>query len=125
MRTVEIATPPYVCPQHGLELELGADQARCRFGHSFPVVDAIPRFVDSGYAEAFGRQWQRFRRTQLDSHTGLPLSEDRLRRCAGWPRSSSRPTASGKAILEAGCGAGRFTEVLLRITDAHVTSIDM
>jgi SAM-dependent methyltransferase len=48
-----------------------------------------------------------------------------LRRCVGWQGSAGEPCADGKAILEAGCGAGRFTEVLLRITGAHVTSIDM
>jgi len=31
----------------------------------------------------------------------------------------------GQTILEAGCGAGRFTEVLLQISGAHVTSVDM
>jgi SAM-dependent methyltransferase len=81
--------------------------------------------VRSGYAEPFGRQWQRFRLTQLDSHTGFPLFEDRLRRCLGWPRLAGERHAEGWTILEAGCGTARFTEILLRISGAHVTSVDM
>jgi SAM-dependent methyltransferase len=117
--------PAYACPQHQAVLDIDGNRAACPAGHEFPIVEGIIRFVDSGYAEPFGRQWQRFRLTQLDSHTGLPLSEDRLRRCLGWPRSVGERHATGQTILEAGCGAGRFTEVLLRISGAHVTSIDM
>jgi SAM-dependent methyltransferase len=76
---------------------------------------------DSEYAAAFGLQWQKYRRTQLDSHTGLPISEARLKRCLGkaaWDR------VTGASVLEAGCGAGRFTEVLLA-RGAHVVSIDL
>jgi 2-polyprenyl-3-methyl-5-hydroxy-6-metoxy-1,4-benzoquinol methylase len=106
-------------------LEVEDERMVCPGGHDFSIVDEIPRFVRSGYAEPFGRQWRRFRRTQLDSYTGLSLSEDRLRRCFGWPRSNEERYADGQTILEAGCGAGRFTEVLLQISGAHVTSVDM
>jgi hypothetical protein len=30
--------------------------------------------LDDGYAESFGEQWNRWRRVQLDSVTGKPLS---------------------------------------------------
>jgi SAM-dependent methyltransferase len=122
---IAMAAPPYVCPEHGAELDLTETAAACPLGHDFPVEHGIPRFVQSGYAEAFGRQWRRFRLTQLDSHSGLRISEERLRRCAGWPEQDAGPHAEGKAILEAGCGAGRFTEVLLEISGAHVTSVDL
>jgi SAM-dependent methyltransferase len=79
-------------------------------GRRYPVVDHIPRFVDSEfYAADFGAQWRRFPKTQLDSHTGLPLSRDRLDRCFRGELSK----VNGLKVLEAGCGAGRFTEVLL------------
>jgi 2-polyprenyl-3-methyl-5-hydroxy-6-metoxy-1,4-benzoquinol methylase len=119
-----VAAPPFLCPEHAAELAVDSSWAECPQGHRYPVYDEVPRFVQSGYAEAFGRQWQRFRLTQLDSATGLSLSEERLRRCAGWT-SGTPPYADGSAILEAGCGAGRFTEVLLRITGAHITSVDL
>jgi SAM-dependent methyltransferase len=86
-------------------------------GQRFPVVDGIPRFVESEfYAADFGAQWRRFPKTQLDSHTGLPLTRDRLARCF----RSELANVSGKRLLEAGCGAGRFTEVLL----AHGALLD-
>ncbi len=81
----------------------------------------IPRFAGSAYTAAFGAQWNRYRRTQLDSYTGTTISRDRARRCLGerlWE------TLSGAQVLEAGCGAGRFSEVLLA-RGAYVTSIDM
>lgn len=88
----------------------------------YPIVADIPRFVESDeYVENFGWQWNRFPKTQLDSHTGIPISEIRLRRCIGedlWPR------LEGMHILECGCGAGRFTEVLLK-QGAFVTSVDL
>jgi SAM-dependent methyltransferase len=72
------------------------------------------------YADSFGLQWNAFRRTQLDSHTGLPISEERLKRCLQpvWE------SLSALSVLECGCGAGRFTEVLLR-QGANVVSVDL
>lgn len=77
----------------------------------YPIVAGIPRFVErDNYASDFGSQWNRFPKTQLDSHSKLTLSEDRLARCLGEPLENLR----GKLVLEAGSGAGRFTEVLLK-----------
>lgn len=105
------------CPRHRQPLEPkgaaspgAAPELRCAAGCAFPVRDGIPRFVESsGYAGAFGVQWNAFRRTQLDSHTGTTISRDRLSRCLGGSLDGVR----GKDVLETGCGAGRFTEVLL------------
>lgn len=86
----------------------------------FPVVRHIPRFcgVDN-YASTFGWQWNHYRTTQLDS--GSPWaaeSERRLFAETRWPRDMR-----GQRILEAGCGMGRFTEVLVR-TGADVDAFD-
>jgi SAM-dependent methyltransferase len=81
--------------------------------------DGIPRFVpDEGYAGSFGEQWKRWRRVQLDSITGKPLSRTRLFEGTGWPEDLERVT-----VLEVGCGAGRFTEVLLE-AGAEVWAVD-
>jgi 2-polyprenyl-3-methyl-5-hydroxy-6-metoxy-1,4-benzoquinol methylase len=86
------------------------------------VIDGIPRFVrGSTYADHFGAQWKRYRHTQLDSHTGMPLSKDRLRRCLG---DELWRNLAGKQVLECGCGAGRFTEILLE-RGAFLTSVDL
>jgi 2-polyprenyl-3-methyl-5-hydroxy-6-metoxy-1,4-benzoquinol methylase len=90
---------------------------QCRF----PIVRGIPRFVRSdGYAEGFGLQWLAFRRTQLDSHTGTSISRERLARCLGGTLS----VVEGRSVLEVGCGAGRFTELLLA-AGARVFAVDL
>lgn len=86
---------------------------------SYPVVAGVPRFVPSEhYAASFGMQWNRHRRTQLDSHTGQPISRTRVFATTAWPER-----LDGQRVLEAGSGAGRFTEVLIS-TGAHVYSFD-
>jgi SAM-dependent methyltransferase len=91
-------------------------------GERFPVVRGIPRFVaGDAYSENFGVQWLRFKKTQLDSYTGFPFSRDRLRRVMGEAQFAQ---LAGRQVLEAGCGAGRFTEVLLE-AGAYVTSVDL
>lgn len=89
----------------------------CRTQYS--VVKGIPRFVPvENYADSFGYQWNIHRKTQLDSYTGLPISRNRLFTVSGWSEH-----LEGERILEAGSGAGRFTEVLLQ-TGAEVFSFD-
>lgn len=71
------------------------------------------------YGSSFGIQWNLYSRTQLDSFTGLPFSRERLFKVTQWPRFME-----GQRILEAGSGAGRFTEVLLH-TGADLFSFDL
>ena len=86
-------------------------------GKRFPIIEGIPRFVTGpNYTRAFGDQWNRFPRTQLDSYTGIQLSAKRIQRCL----RSGLDELNGKLVLEAGSGAGRFTEVLL----AHGAIVD-
>lgn len=86
----------------------------------FPIYNCIPRFVPrDNYATSFGFQWNIHRKTQLDSCTGLALSRNRLFGVSGWPQEMH-----GQLVLEAGSGAGRFTEVLLG-TGATVVSFDL
>ena len=90
-------------------------------GEEFPIVNSIPRFVKSdNYTTSFGLQWNKFRKTQLDSYTGVPISRDRLKRIAG----GTLDIFNGKNVLEAGCGAGRFTEILLK-AGANVWAADL
>ncbi len=85
------------------------------------VSGSIPRFVPGGgYASLFGDQWKQYKRTQLDSYTGSPISANRLNRCLG----DLAENLSGKLVLEAGCGAGRFTEILLK-KGAKLVSSDL
>ncbi len=94
---------------------LSADGAR-----SYPIHGFIPRFVAAdNYAASFGMQWLRFRRTQLDSVSGVPISHDRFYRYSGWSAQELR----GKRVLDVGCGAGRFAEIALE-AGAHVVALD-
>lgn len=99
-----------VCPVHEVQLTHATELYRCPEGCEFPIWKGIPRFVpERNYAESFGLQWNTFRQTQLDSFTQTTISHDRLARIAG----GTLEIFNGKSTLEAGCGAGRFTEVLL------------
>jgi 2-polyprenyl-3-methyl-5-hydroxy-6-metoxy-1,4-benzoquinol methylase len=122
------AFPPLVCPIDLLTLKRGADsELRCSSGHQFGVQDEIPRLLlkDSSYADAFGEQWIEYRVTQLDSYTHTTISRDRLRRCLGESLWSALHGPARIEILESGCGAGRFTEILLQAPAASVTSTDL
>lgn len=113
----------YICPEHGDFLSLSADKSEylCEQGCNYQVVGEIPRFVpDENYASSFGLQWNKFRQTQLDSYTGLSISRERLSRIAG----GSLDLFRDKYVLEAGCGAGRFTEILLD-AGAKVLAVDI
>ena len=89
-------------------------------GAQYQVLHGVPRFVPKeNYASSFGFQWNKFCKTQLDSHTGVPVSSDRFYRSTEW----SPDILKGKKVLEVGCGAGRFTEILLA-AGAIVTALD-
>jgi uncharacterized protein YbaR (Trm112 family) len=103
----------------GGEVERG-DLVCAGCGRRYPVLGGVPRFVSAdNYAGSFGFQWNRFRRTQLDSHTGQPISVQRFFRQTGW----SRDDLAGRRVLDVGCGAGRFAEVALAC-GAHVVAVD-
>ena len=109
------------CPVHQQPLTEDGSDLKCAGGCIFPTVNGIPRFVSSdNYASAFGRQWNKFRKTQLDSYTGTTISRERLQHCVG----SSLDILKEKSVLEVGCGAGRFTEVMLA-AGAHVSACDL
>ncbi len=92
----------------------------CAAGHAHAVRNGIPRFVPAdNYAGTFGFQWNLFRETQLDRHSGHPISAERFWKSTGWTPAQ----LEGKRVLDVGCGAGRFTEVALA-AGAHVVALD-
>jgi SAM-dependent methyltransferase len=89
--------------------------------HIVPIRNFIPRFVtDAAYTESFGDQWNRYRAIQIDGENKLKLSAERFYRWTCWKKDE----LCGLRILEAGCGAGRFTQVMLE-AGAEVYSLDM
>jgi len=96
-------------------------EMRCPQGCCFPVRNGVPRCIaGEDYSGSFGFEWTRYPQVQLDSNTGVALSAQRLERCLGMPLSS----LADKNVLEAGCGSGRFTEVMLAV-GARVCSLDL
>ncbi len=82
---------------------------------------SILRLVsDQNYAASFGLQWKFFRKTQLDSYTKTAISRDRLTRLLG----GNLDIVRNRNVLECGCGAGRFTEILLD-SGARVFAVDI
>ena len=119
--------PAIVCPVDHLQLSGPDGSLVCPAGHSYSTRQGIPRLLasESNYADAFGEQWHQYRTTQLDSYTKTDISRLRLKRCLGdelWQRLHQQDRLE---ILESGCGAGRFTEILLRLPAASVTSTDL
>lgn len=118
--------PQIVCPIDKLPVIDTKVSLVCSNEHKWEISGGIPRMVlqKSNYTEAFGLQWRTYRQTQLDSYTGTTISYDRLRRCLGEDAWGRLHASQGAAVLEAGCGAGRFTEILLNTNSAYVTSTD-
>jgi SAM-dependent methyltransferase len=119
------------CPRSGERLRLEQPQysdERIRSGwlvaesgaHRYPIREFIPRFApESNYTDNFGMQWNKFRRTQLDSHSGQPISADRFWKQTGWKPED----IAERYVLDAGCGAGRFAEVALE-AGARLVALD-
>ena len=106
------------CPICKLPLSKNGSGLACNScPKTFPILDGIPRFVPKeNYAESFGLQWNHFTGTQLDSNIGTNRSEERFRDETQW----TKEILDGKLVLDAGCGAGRFSEVALNFGAALV-----
>ncbi|MFH1228583.1 MAG: methyltransferase domain-containing protein [Planctomycetota bacterium] len=76
---------------------------------SFRIVDFIPRFVETDkYVGNFSFEWKKHRLTQLDSANKTVETEETFKEKTGFDLNSLK----GKFVLDAGCGMGRFMEVV-------------
>jgi 2-polyprenyl-3-methyl-5-hydroxy-6-metoxy-1,4-benzoquinol methylase len=118
--------PEIVCPVDKLRLTERGETLVCLREHKWEINQGIPRMAlqKNNYTDAFGLQWKTYRKTQLDSYNKSTISYDRLRRCLGEEVWGQLYASQEVFVLEAGCGSGRFTEILLNTPSAHVTSID-
>lgn len=88
-------------------------------GHQYPIISFIPRFVPKeNYAGSFGFQWNEHWQTQQDQYANVNISGNRFLNETKWDEN-----LEGQVILEAGCGAGRFTKYAVN-TKATVISFD-
>lgn len=98
------------CPETGAELEADPAGYRAPSGKIWPVVRDIPRFVeDDQYVASFSFEWNTHTQTQLDSsNQGIAKSAQILQEKTGLTPEDVK----GKLVLDAGVGAGRFSEIL-------------
>ncbi|NIJ19307.1 SAM-dependent methyltransferase [Sphingomonas naasensis] len=124
--TLDILRCPKCSASLALETNETADDVetgtlRCKeCAATYPLTGGVARFVPAeNYAHNFGVQWNMFSKTQLDSHSGHPISENRFDQYTGWREAD----LADRLVLDAGCGAGRFAEVALK-RGARVIAID-
>lgn len=110
----------FICPRCSASFEWHKNEIVCtECGNQIKILDCIPRFVTSLTHDNFAIQWKKFSDVQLDSHNGTTCSRDRLLAQCGLQPEDFK----GKKILEVGCGAGRFTEILVNF-GAKIISVD-
>lgn len=88
-------------------------------GAEYTISNSIPRFVPlTNYADSFGLEWNSFSRTQLD-RAWQDLYRTRFFYTTDFPQDMR-----GQTVLEAGCGPGTFTGLILQ-TGARLFSVDL
>jgi SAM-dependent methyltransferase len=100
--------------------EISEGKLSCgKCGATHPIVRSIARFVPpQSYADSFGFQWNQYAKKQIGGNQ-KDVSKNRWDILTHW-----RGDYSGQKMLEAGCGAGRFSEVALD-TGVELWSIDL
>ncbi len=109
-------------PYNGLPLRLQGSCYTDSLGSIFPIKDGVVTIAnDNNYSRNFGFQWNTFSRTQLDQdHLSLNQSAERFFSETGWSKTELKE----KNVLEVGSGAGRFSEIILKQTEAVLYSVD-
>ncbi len=94
---------------------LGCPKCRC----DFPIRDGIPRFVSSdAHAARSSFELKRWRPAQFDTESR------RLNESTFIVSTGTRPEElAGKLVLDAGCGSGRFVDVVAR-SGAETVGLD-
>jgi 2-polyprenyl-3-methyl-5-hydroxy-6-metoxy-1,4-benzoquinol methylase len=113
-----VSLQPLLTNKGGLQAR---DGDKCEIASNTPKIVSKP----TNYTDAFGEEWKGWRLTQLDSQTNPTITADHMNRCPGQKLIKVLSEKSGLQVLEEGCGAGRFTEILLVYPAIHLTSTDL
>jgi O-antigen/teichoic acid export membrane protein/SAM-dependent methyltransferase len=123
-----------ICPKCRSRLELAngagdkeilSGKLTCAQAHEFPIVNGIPRFVETElYAQNFGFEWNTHSLTQLDT-----AASDESERTFTAKTGFTSELLRGKVVLDVGCGMGRFSDVVSRwgatvVGPDHTQSVD-
>ena len=102
--------PLLACPTCNGDLRRSGGTLACSSGHTVPIVGEIARFTPpTSYADSFGFEWTTFATEQLDDDDRHE-SEEALTAKTGLTEADVRD----RLVLDAGCGKGRFADVLAR-----------
>ena len=116
--------PILVCPACGAGVEFKDSGVRCRDcgrTYSRDLHNGVISFVEEeSYAESFGLQWKTFSREQLDNDR-FHHSELRFRQETGFFPEQ----IAGKIVLDAGCGMGRFLDLVSRDGASLAVGVDL
>jgi SAM-dependent methyltransferase len=127
----ERLTKLLVCPRCKAGLSLDASEKkgeqiisgnfRCEScAAQYPIKNGIPRFVSSeAYTSSFGFEWKHWRRTQFDTNSRKSSGASFL-----VSTGTRKEDWAGKLVLDAGCGAGRYMDVVAR-SGAEVVGVDL
>jgi len=101
--------------------EIKSGRLYCSCGENYIIKDYIPRFVpNDSYVDSFSFEWNKHRTTQLDSANKNLESEKRFSQSIDFPLDNLKD----KLVLDAGCGMGRFAEIVLKYSGT-VVGIDL
>jgi SAM-dependent methyltransferase len=120
-----------ICPKCSKELELAIEKSfsdriekgtlKCiNCNKIFPIIDYIPRFVESElYVGSFGDEWN-FYKDVKNSKSQISKSEMKNY------LQLKTEDIEGKFVLEVGCGAGPYVDISAREYKAkHIIGIDL
>lgn len=121
-----------VCPDCKNNLELAINKKinheikegtlKCsKCNKKYKIENYIPRFVEvDKYVDSFSFQWTIHSKTQLDSFSGTNESEETFKLKTGFSLNDLK----NKLILDAGCGSGRYIEVVNKY-GGEVVGVDL
>lgn len=83
----------------------------CKCKREYKITNFIPRFVkNDAYVHSFSFEWYKHSKTQLDSSNNILRSEEAFRQRIDFDLDNLK----GKLVLDAGCGSGRFAEMVAK-----------
>jgi SAM-dependent methyltransferase len=104
-----------VCPRCRGRLDLAPSSWTCpSCALQVPIVEGVPRLAGELYVQSFGRQWNRYDVARPDEDAPVFQAKTGL----------DPASLSGRLVLDAGCGGGRYAR-LLGEAGARVVGVDL